>query len=899
MRIRNAYGLSTLVLLAFNLAVASAQTGDALPEGALRRLGTLRWRHGEPITFVAAPPDGKTLVTATNDATLLVWDRETGKLLRQLTPPAAEPAAKVVVRNIYTQGLTRAAMTSDGKRLAVVLPTNVVQLWDVETGKALQQLKAGPNGIFAMDFSPNNKLLGVRSADRFTYLFDAETGKELRKLKAENPAGPNRVVFGGGAGSGIAFSHDGKIIATPDLELDNNKVVAFVTYFDTASGKELRRLELPNSAITALAFSPDGKMFAHTISNKVHLREADTGKEIRQFVANAAANLMVFSPDSQTLAVKSRDQVVRLYETATGKLTHTLGQPILPGNGMFINYNSTAAHDVIFSRDGKTLIVGGSQTPRFFDVATGKEQPLPTNEGHRGAVSAVLTTPDGKTLLSRGADNAIRTWNALTGAELRHFDEPAGTSSVGFSPDAKLGALGNGDGTLRVLHTADGKEKWQAKAHQGSVAAVAFSRDGKKLATRGAHDGILRIYDVEKGAELKQITWQTINAGNNGAVIVRSTNTNTPGAPLLFSPDGQTVVTYIAPQQLYVQGQQQVQPDSNCFRFWDVATGKQIRQVELPPGRTVHHLAYSPDGRLLVSENLDKTVSLWEIASGRERSHLGEPVAAPPVTSSTAFVVINGVVRSGQVSAAVGVTIAVSPDGSLIASAGANNTIRVWDMPFAKKVATFKGHRGAIASLAFAADGKTLLSGSNDTTILVWDLARIKREPRPQVADLSAKQLDALWTDLVSNDAAAAGKAVQTLIAASKPTVAYLKDHVPPAAPVDGTKIEQWINDLDHSNFAKRSIAMSSLEKLGELAVPALQKVLISKASLETRRRVEPLLEKLTAGSFSAEQIRILRAIEVLDKIGDADARQLLERLASGAPGALTTRQAQAALDRK
>jgi HEAT repeat protein len=119
-----------------------------------------------------------------------------------------------------------------------------------------------------------------------------------------------------------------------------------------------------------------------------------------------------------------------------------------------------------------------------------------------------------------------------------------------------------------------------------------------------------------------------------------------------------------------------------------------------------------------------------------------------------------------------------------------------------------------------------------------------------------------------------------------------------PAPPVDPKKIDQWVVDLDSSMFTKRANAISQLEKLGDLAIPALKKVLAGKASLETRRRVEPLLEKLTSGSFTAEQIRVIRAIEVLDKIGTPEALQLLEHLATGAPGALTTRQAQAALAR-
>jgi len=125
-----------------------------------------------------------------------------------------------------------------------------------------------------------------------------------------------------------------------------------------------------------------------------------------------------------------------------------------------------------------------------------------------------------------------------------------------------------------------------------------------------------------------------------------------------------------------------------------------------------------------------------------------------------------------------------------------------------------------------------------------------------------------------------------------------LKDRVPPAADIDAKKVEQWIHDLDRGNYKDRAVAAKELEKLGELAVPALQKALTSNPPLEMRRRLETLLDEFTGSNLAPEQIRTVRAIEVLEKIGSAEARQMLERLAKGAAGSLTTRHAQAALER-
>ncbi len=106
------------------------------------------------------------------------------------------------------------------------------------------------------------------------------------------------------------------------------------------------------------------------------------------------------------------------------------------------------------------------------------------------------------------------------------------------------------------------------------------------------------------------------------------------------------------------------------------------------------------------------------------------------------------------------------------------------------------------------------------------------------------------------------------------------------------------IADLDSDNFKTRSKAVTDLAALGELAVPPLQKVLTSRPSLETKRRAESLLEKLIAGTLTADQVRLVRAVEVLERLGTPEARQVLQTLANGADGALPTRQAQAVLDR-
>src|SRR5207244_307227 len=152
----------------------------------------------------------------------------------------------------------------------------------------------------------------------------------------------------------------------------------------------------------------------------------------------------------------------------------------------------TETRDLAFSHDGKLVATGGAQALRTWNTATGKEQPLAG--GHRGAITAVLLTPDGKSMLTRGADNVVRLWNAHTGEALGQFQEPKGTVGVAFSPDGTTAAMANSDGSIR-LHAADtGKELHKLKGHQNGTAILAFSADSKLLGSRGNVDNTIRIH---------------------------------------------------------------------------------------------------------------------------------------------------------------------------------------------------------------------------------------------------------------------------------------------------------------------------------------------------------------------------------------------------------------------
>ena len=375
---------------------------------------------------------------------------------------------------------------------------------------------------------------------------------------------------------------------------------------------------------------------------------------------------------------------------------------------------------------------------------------------------------------------------------------------------------------------------------------LVFAPDGKTLASMGTSDNTIRLHDPVKGSELRQIVLQANNAAPDGTVIVfggRGNGGNGGGVSLAFSPDSRTLVVQTpvsASQGLMIDGQPQANTGpAGAVRMWDVATGKQVRKIAMPAERGGASIAVAPDGRVLAAENSDGTVSLWEIASGRERGKFGkaEAVAQPNPGMGGGLAIVGGGFGGGGLRArTAAATVAFSPDGSLMACKGAENSIRVWDVAAGKEIGVFKGHQGPIAAIAFAPDGKSLASGSSDTTLLVWDVAGLKRESLPPTVDLPAQEVAERWADLLTEDAGKAFQSIRRLATSPKQVVPFLRERVKPAVGPDPKKLARLIADLDSEDFEERSVANDELERLGELAVPALENVLKSKLTLEARR---------------------------------------------------------------
>jgi WD40 repeat protein len=295
---------------------------------------------------------------------------------------------------------------------------------------------------------------------------------------------------------------------------------------------------------------------------------------------------------------------------------------------------------------------------------------------HTNAVNSVAVSPDGKILAagtgrwlfmskdpSAPEPGTVRLWDLETGQEMATLKGHTDTvRSVAFSPDGRLLATGSDDksaklwdiATLQVLATFGG--------HKNGINSVAFSQDGKRLATASS-DTTVKLWDLAARRELATLEGHKhwINS-------------------IAFSPDGKILAT---------------SSFDKTIRLWNLANQKEFALLSGHMDR-IFSVAFSPDGKLLASGSGDKSVKLWDVATRKEIATL---------QGHTHFIT----------------AVTFSPDGRTLATGSSDSTVKLWDVATGQEMRAFRGHTDMVSSLAFSPDGRRLITGSVDKTVRLWD----------------------------------------------------------------------------------------------------------------------------------------------------------------------------------
>jgi WD40 repeat protein len=565
----------SILLVALMLAPALGRaeppqrSADALPQGALLRIGTMRLHHAGSAINVVFAPDGKSLASCGNDSVVRLWDAATGKEIRRFEG--------------HKGSLEGLAFSPDGKMILSAGNDGVARLWDTATGKEIRQL-TGHRGSLTAIFSPDGKTIATKGGNDATgRLWETAAGKELHMFKVARDTG-----------SPLAFSPDGKTLAVvhPDFTL---------RLLDSTIANEVQTFAGHGEALNSLDFSPDGKVLASAGGDGLaRLWDVATGKELRQLRGHEGVVCSVhFSPDGKLLATAGLDKTIRFWDAKTGtELRQARG-------------HTSLVSEVAFSPDGKTLASASwDYTVRLWDVATGKE--LPQSAGP-GPVSSAALSADGKLLVTGHASNGVHLWDAATGKPRRTLDFDGPVTAVVLTPDGKHVAAANGAGDFAVWDVAAGKKRCasdpvkQKGIPRRRTLVLALSPDGRVLAVTGKDaESWIDFHDTATGKRLSTSPARPAEANPDTGI------TPAPPHAITFAPDGRTLLIVSQTEQI---------------KRYETTTGHETRQLLDLFDDPLGDVALSPDGRSFAVRSMD-AIRVFETATGGSRRRWDVAVAS-------------------------------------------------------------------------------------------------------------------------------------------------------------------------------------------------------------------------------------------------------------------------------
>jgi WD40 repeat protein len=646
-------------------------------------LQTLRG-HRDGVNHAVFSPDGKRILTASDDSTARLWDRE-GRPLATLTG--------------HTDSIHHAAFNPNRRYIVTASSDDTARLWDIE-GQPLATLTGHTGSVTHAAFSPDGRFVVTASWDNTARLWDME-GQPVVTLTGHTDmihyvafdSDREHIITASGDRTARLWDIEGRAVITLTGHTDSVYHAAFSPDGQrilTASADGTARLWDRSSQVLAIlsghtdkvnhaTFSPDGRhIITASWDGTARLWDVEGEPLVTLTGHTGKVNYAVFSPDGKRILSVGDDGTARLWSKE--------GRPvaILTGHTDKINH-------AVFSPDAKRILtVSDDGTARLWDM---ESQPPAILTGHTDGVRHAAFSPDGRLIVTASWDNTARLWDR-SGQPLTtlsgHWDD---VTYATFSPDGKFIVSTSWDNTAR-LWDSEGHLLETLTGHTGPVYHAAFSPDGELIVT-GSVDGTARLWDVE-GQPLATLSGHEARV-NHAA----------------FSPDGQLILTASA---------------DNTARLWD----RESQPLATLSGHTgwVNHAAFSPDGERIITASWDNTTRLWDMEGkplATLTGHTGSVLYAvfSPDGQRILTASADGTARlwdregqplvtlSGHTDRITHATF--SSDGQYIVTASNDRTARLWDSE-GHLLAVLAGHRDWILHAAFSPDGQHIITTSIDNT---------------------------------------------------------------------------------------------------------------------------------------------------------------------------------------
>ncbi|HWB12658.1 MAG TPA: protein kinase [Pirellulales bacterium] len=806
--------------------------------------------HRATVNMAAISPDGHRIVTASDDHTAIVWDVESG-----------EPVALLLG---HTERIRLARFSPDGRYIATASWDNTAAIWDAQTGQRRRVLAGHQQPVVFLEFSPDSKRLATGSLDKTPRLWEVETGAAISLLPEHTGIlwhgsyGPDgrwlltgaddktARVWDASTGELQATLTHSRLVKTARLSADGQLLLTIaaaddggaptnVCVWNVLSGKSLLRFEHEASVQCAVFSGDGGRVITACDDGLARLWDTSTGKPIWTVdLKGGPAWRAAFSPDQRIVAVVAERGPVRLLEASTGKSIATLA-----GHG-------DRVESLIFDTRGRIVTTSKDRTARIWNVRSPGAIEMPSDA--RTARLSIITPDSSRLAVAWRASPFVTLFAFPDGRQIADLKLDDEVSDVQFSPDGTLLTALSNAGTIQLWSASDGTPHTTPKA-EGRVTAVRFRETSEVVAACEA-EHLVATWNVETAEPVSRFVlpdrkflylspngrfafglsdgsreaglWDTITGDRTATWTFSNGSTKSPLSHWV-SASGGLIASWCS--------------GGTDVQIWDATTGRFISRVDVALRLT--SLAFSPEGRWLVSGCRDSEAKLWNVQTGKaQKEFVGQETSA--------------------------VAAVVGPDAERIVTRSLDRVTRLWNGRTGKSLQVLASDADYIDLAWFCQDGSSLLTQNTAKTVVaLWDARNGQKiwamASSPERFDISALSPDDKWALTLIGDGT--GRIWPVDLAAGA------KRHKPRELTPDEVEMLKVGSDTDRSAYSD-AWNLRRLHKAIQLAARLIptdevhSKVIAGFASQQTRSCLSAVHNPQAKGALEPLLDRLDKAVE-------------------------------------